>query len=118
MKWWSSSDDLLLIQAVHEHGERWREIKKSLGYIASEDAIRNRYKRLTQLPTPKPFKGVRSAREPWTKCEDLILIKQVMLQKHSHRIKWSQIVAQHLPRRTSQSARNRYERILDKYVFG
>ena len=117
---WSPTDDLLLIEAVQQHGERWRKIKRLLGCIASDDALRNRHKRLThppnQPPTPRPPRALRSAREVWTKCEDIVLIQQVMLQKHAHRIQWSQIVLHHLPNRTAQGARNRYERVLDKYI--
>ena len=35
---WSSSEDLLLIEGVKEHGQRWRTIKKSFNWTVSEDA--------------------------------------------------------------------------------
>jgi len=110
---WSSTEDLLLIEGVKEHGQRWRTIKKSFGWTVSEDAIRNRYNRLTGTQTPKLRNRlrIRPCRQMWTKYEDIVLIQQAMLQEHS-RIQWNQIVLQHLPKRTAQGARNRYNRIL------
>ena len=100
------------------HGERWRAIKRLLDWSASDDALRNRYRRIMCAARTKiacPPRSRRDPRQPWTKAEDAILFQEVLrqnLQNGTSRIHWSEIVLK-LPGRNGQSARNRYNRLLD-----
>ena len=120
---WDAAKDRALKKAVVTHGERWRRIKRLLDWSESDDALRNRYRRMMGAPQskiafPPRSKNAfppRTRRQPWTQTEDAILFREVLsqnLQNGTSRILWNEVVLK-LPGRNGQSARNRYNRLLD-----
>jgi hypothetical protein len=112
---WSSGEDEELAKLFDVHGPRWRLISKklfSLGYIRSDDAIRNRCTRTGIDKVEKQTKKYKqSERIAWTPREDALLINCVTTKKKEcQHIKWSALSAL-FPERTVQSIRNRHCRL-------
>jgi len=121
-KEWTPEEDAIIRYGVeHKHG--WRHIASQLPG-RSDDAVRNRWKRLKEPsdgpPTTPPGLpgGTAEAKEPkpakpkqervtWSPAEDAIICSSV--QQYGH--KWGSI-AQRLPGRTEHAIRNRYQRLL------
>ena len=118
---WTSAEDAFIKAAVIEHGFAWRRIAADLhrtdpsGPIRSDDAIRNRYKRLEGLGTVVGQDGDkamsdaatrRPKREQWSAIEDAIILENVA------RIgcQWDS-VSKFLSNRTAHATRNRYYRL-------
>lgn len=107
---WSKEDDKKLIELVEKEGMHWRRFTSV--FDASDDAIRNRWKRITQPPPPEsgntcpPRASASSSqsrpRVMWTKKEDA----QLEFAVRTNRMK-----ELHLPKHPRCSWRNRIHRL-------
>ena len=104
---WSKEDDDNLIDAVRLHGERWRQIANFLALSCTDDALRNRYNRITCKKSLNIRHNPKGPRIYWTKCEDDMIMSFVA----KHGKKWSSVRST-LLNRSNQAIRNRYTRLL------
>merc|ERR1712023_555616 len=93
---WDSEDDAKIVAAVREHGCKWRRIA-SLFEGRSDDAVRNRWKRVKDLPehnngvavrangVSKPHKVSSAPRPPKTSQPD----REQNEDDKPERISWS-----------------------------
>jgi len=127
---WSVEEDALVVRSVREHGCRWRQIAALLPG-RSDDAIRNRWKRVRYLPEHNGGVDVRPAehetkhasspaaaaddaeedkmlpeRVSWSAAEDTMIISSTRELGH----RWQRISAR-LPGRTEHAIRNRFARL-------
>ena len=119
---WSAAEDELLFQYVHEKGCYWRAIRKLMPR-RSDDAIRNRFKRLCRdscqardhlcegLSERNNVRVPSCARRYWKKEEDDIIRQHVECKET---VSWIDL-AEKLPGRTCHAIRNRYHRIESSY---
>lgn len=111
-------DDRML-QLVNTHGKRWRFIATQLGNVISDDAIRNRYMRLSGIaPTPsvgrlEPTPAPRRYRRYWTDEED----EQLACAVQKYGMKWDLIHTLEFPGKTPHALRNRAERMGLKLIL-
>ena len=132
-KEWSAEEDATILAAVEEHGQKWRIIATKLPG-RSDDAVRNRWKRLSAekeqvaaavadaLGIPGDDKEAKAAaareakearaakpkpeRLAWSKAEDAEIVRCVT----EYGLKWGRI-SQNLPGRTAHAIRNRFHRL-------
>lgn len=122
---WSDEEDAMVVRSVREHGCKWRQIA-ALFPGRSDDAIRNRWKRVRYLPEhnggvdvkpPDKLKHVAGAasleekaqpeRVSWSAAEDDMIMNSI--EELGHR--WQKI-AERLPGRTEHAIRNRFARLM------
>jgi len=124
-KEWTEEEDSYIRRGVHA-GKGWRAIANQLPG-RSDDAVRNRWKRLDPNRLPSPASGGIAAaptdvvkgpkpkgdtkpkgeRVTWSPTEDALIVGAV----HECGHKWG-LIAQKLPGRTEHAIRNRYQRLL------
>lgn len=109
---WSSHEDEIICNHVRMHGQKWRMLETKLPY-RSDDAIRNRWMRLTNsnkcssLPTKTCTMGATTPRERWSEHEDSVILQSIP----AHGLKqWGKIAKQLYPR-TAHAIRNRWHRL-------
>lgn len=127
---WSVEEDAIVVRSVREHGCRWRQIAAQLPG-RSDDAIRNRWKRVRYLPehnggvdvrppedetkyASSPAAAAHAAEEDkllpervsWSAAEDTMIISSIRELGH----RWQRISAR-LPGRTEHAIRNRFARL-------
>lgn len=121
---WSEREDALIVASVRELGCQWRIIAARLPH-RSDDSIRNRWKRIKDLPLyngghqPLPLQSISSnaprltscaeekpERLSWSITEDETIVRSVNELGH----KWQKI-ALRLPGRTAHAIRNRFSRL-------
>ena len=106
---WLDYEDNVIISNHAEIGPRWRVIAGMLNE-RSDDAVRNRYKRLTMLSPASPSRTspskLRKSRRLWTPKEDTII--QGFVDTYGQ--KWGQLESL-LERRSAHAIRNRYVRL-------
>ena len=115
---WSDDEDARLSLLVEAHGCKWRLIASTLG-DRSDDAVRNRYKRMHDNVAGKPNKTpcVRTipcdtARVAWTKEEDDRILQMNDAFGPGPFHKTLAEIAAHFDNRTPHAVRNRRQRIL------
>lgn len=125
-KLWSAQEDECIMVYYEKHGAKWRDMARTMAAETlssrSDDALRNRYYRLTAHRDKSPSttssesSSSRSTtvhkackkRVSWTVAEDELILE--MVYKFGDRLLWKQ-VAELLPGRTSQAIRNRANRL-------
>lgn len=123
---WSRAEDDFVLDYYAEHGPLWREMSKALvaelSYARSDDALRNRYERLTlsrqdcaSTSSESSSKSStthtrRPSRAAWTKEEDEKICATVSTWSKG-RAGWQEL-ARELPGRTPHAVRNRANRML------
>ena len=104
---WSDTDDARLLSLVAEHGRQWRRF--TTVFHVSDDAIRNRWKRLTGSEDDedgvRPSSSQQVPRIPWTEREDAVL-REAMENHRYYELRESD-----LPRHPRSSWRNRIHRL-------
>jgi len=118
----------MIVEFVREHGCKWRLIA-SLLEGRSDDAVRNRWNRVKDLPVhnggrepvcestkdpreppettpPCPHNDNKPERVSWSRTEDEVILQSVSQLGH----KWNKI-ATRLPGRTGHAIRNRFSRL-------
>lgn len=123
---WNRAEDDFILNYYAEHGPLWREMSSTLAVelscARSDDALRNRYDRLTtsrqdcastSSETSSKSSGTQSGRPPrtaWTKEEDRLICETVRTWADG-RAGW-QHLSRRLPGRTAHAVRNRASRML------
>eukprot|EP00308_Calcidiscus_leptoporus_P001218 CAMPEP_0119355220 /NCGR_PEP_ID=MMETSP1334-20130426/4078_1 /TAXON_ID=127549 /ORGANISM="Calcidiscus leptoporus, Strain RCC1130" /LENGTH=307 /DNA_ID=CAMNT_0007368975 /DNA_START=384 /DNA_END=1307 /DNA_ORIENTATION=- len=97
---WRQDEDVLIVSFVQEYGRKWRKIAIQLPG-RSEQAIRNRYYRLSTRAQSLTTHGC------WSKVEDARIMASVAEIGH----KWTVISHRYLPHRSEDAIRNRYTRL-------
>ena len=113
---WSAEEDHLIVAFVGS-GENWPPnwrrlaaiIYERLHFYRSDDAVRNRWKRLQrEVKEPKSYKGPYARRIYWTTTEDALILQFV-----GSRPSWKTIASM-IPGRTAHAIRNRHARLVSK----
>ena len=103
-KWSKLEDKIVLSKTEHLS---WRYVA-SLLPDRSDDAVRNRWMRLTKTKVRKTNKTERLLTKKWSENEDMLL--QESISKFG--IKWKQIHKLVFPHKSVQSIRNRWNRVM------
>jgi len=98
---WCDDEDALILESVETVGKRWRLIAERMPG-RSEQAIRNRYYRLSAHAQTLQA----TSQGSWSTQEDALIMASV--QEFGR--KWT-VVMQRLPNRTEDAIRNRYARL-------
>lgn len=97
-------------ELVLKHGKKWSKISDCLCNVVTEDAVRNRYKRLSGVafrPCEKTHHSVRPCRHFWTAEEDERLVYAVQVNGTN----WRKIREHEFPYKSIQAIRNRARRV-------
>lgn len=104
---YSTQDDDTLLKLVEEIGCKWRTIRIKLNTRATDDAIRNRWKRLKGISANKQtLKNCHNKWRPWTHDEDKLILS---LYKNGYRT--DKNILHKFENRTTHAIRNRLNRL-------
>lgn len=111
---WSREEDDLIREHVRQRGLHWRNAEQQFPG-RSDDAIRNRFKRLTEEATPRACTDAPRSqsddaekRVSWTSKEDALIVQTIQKNKKTS---WTALHTL-LPSRTPHAIRNRFNRLM------